>query len=137
MKQDRRLTRRDLVIVALLLLCAAGIGGYRYWQRSQETPNPFDLLGGMPGVVAFSSTDCGACILQKEILDSLAPRYDGRAKFVRVDVYKHLDLALDLGVRAIPTLFFVDKSGQIVDQRVGLTQAEDIMAQLELMGITR
>lgn len=137
MKQDRRLTRRDLVIIAVLVLFAAGIAGYRYWQRSLETANPFDALGGLPGVVVFSSTDCGACIVQKEILDQLAPRYEGRAKFVRVDVYKQLDLALDLGVRAIPTLFFVDRSGKIVAERVGMTQAEEIMAQLELMGVPK
>ncbi|MDP2873375.1 MAG: thioredoxin family protein [Bacillota bacterium] len=136
MKPDRRFTRRDLVIIALLLLCAVGIAGYRYWQRSMQAANPLNL-GGLPGVVVFSSSDCAPCIAQKEILEALAPRYQGRAKLVRADVYQHLELALGLGVQSIPTLFFIDADGNIVAGWAGLMPAEEIMAQLESMGVPR
>lgn len=137
MKPDRRFARRDLVIIVFVLVCAVSIAGYRYWQRSRRAADPFAALGGLPGVVVFSSTDCTPCLLQKDIIDSLAPRYAGRAKFVRVDVYEHLDLAAALGVQSIPTLFFVDAGGNIVASRVGLTPAEDIMSRLEVMGVPR
>ncbi len=135
MKPDRRFTRRDLVIIALLLLCAVGIAGYRYWQRLQQA-DPMDLRG-LPGMVVFSSSECSACIAQKQVIESLSPRYSRRARFVQVDVYRHIDLAIGLGVQVMPTSFFLDASGSIVGAWAGPMSAEEIMAQFETMGIPR
>ena len=50
--------------------------------------------------------------------DTLAERYAGRAKVVKVDVDANPNTAAQYGVRGIPTLL-VFKGGQLVDTLVG------------------
>lgn len=129
------LTRRDLVILGLLLAAVLGVTGYRYWQSRQRSAAPLDL-GGLPGIVALSSTGCPACTEQKRVFDELAPQYEGRAKFVRLDVYEYIELARQHNVQYVPTLLFIDQSGEVVQTKVGFTPADELTAWLESVGVT-
>jgi thioredoxin 1 len=130
MKPRVGLRKRDLAILLLLVLAVISVVAYRYWQRSRAPRNPLDF-GGLPGVIVFSSSTCAPCITQKEILDELAPRYEDRARLVRLDVYEYLELARQFRVEYIPTLVFFDRDGRAVEIRAGLMDAATLEGRLQ------
>ncbi len=72
----------------------------------------------VPVLVDFWAPWCGPCRAIAPHLDTLATRFDGQAKVVKVDIDQNPQTAAQFGVRSIPTLL-VFKGGQVVDQLVG------------------
>lgn len=57
------------------------------------------------------------------IISELANDYDGKIVVGKCDVEENEDIAMDFGVRNIPTILFF-KNGQLVDKFVGAAQKE-------------
>ncbi len=93
------------------------------------TSENFESLknGGLPLVVDFWATWCGPCRMVGPIISELAEAYDGKINVGKCDVEENEELAVEFGIRNIPTILFF-KNGQIVDKIVGAqskTQLED------------
>ena len=86
----------------------------------QITSVNFESLknGQQPLVVDFWATGCGPCRLVSPIISELAKAYDGQITVGKCDVEENEDLALEFGIRNIPTILFF-KNGQVVDKIVG------------------
>jgi thioredoxin 1 len=86
----------------------------------QITSENFESLknGQQPLVVDFWATWCGPCRLVSPIISELAKAYDGQITVGKCDVEENEDLALEFGIRNIPTILFF-KNGQVVDKIVG------------------
>ncbi len=86
----------------------------------QITSVNFESLknGQQPLVVDFWATWCGPCRLVSPIISELAKAYDGQITVGKCDVEENEDLALEFGIRNIPTILFF-KNGQVVDKIVG------------------
>lgn len=86
----------------------------------QITSANFESLknGQQPLVVDFWATWCGPCRLVSPIISELAKAYDGQITVGKCDVEENEDLALEFGIRNIPTILFF-KNGQVVDKIVG------------------
>lgn len=86
----------------------------------QITSANFESLknGLQPLVVDFWATWCGPCRLVSPIISELAKAYDGQITVGKCDVEENEDLALEFGIRNIPTILFF-KNGQVVDKIVG------------------
>ena len=86
----------------------------------QITSANFESLknGQQPLVVDFWATWCGPCRLVSPIISELAKEYDGQITVGKCDVEENEDLALEFGIRNIPTILFF-KGGQVVDKLVG------------------
>jgi thioredoxin 1 len=65
----------------------------------------------------------------------LEKAYAGRAAIVFIDVWKNEEQVSRFGIRAIPTQLFFNEDGKEVYRHVGFMSEEDIVAQLEKMGV--
>ncbi len=86
----------------------------------QITNENFESLknGQQPLVVDFWATWCGPCRMIAPIVAELAKEYDGRVVVGKCDVEENEDLAMEFGIRNIPTILFF-KGGEVVDKLVG------------------
>lgn len=84
------------------------------------TSENFESLknGSQPLVVDFWATWCGPCRMVGPVISELAEAYDGKITVGKCDVEDNEDLAVEFGIRNIPTILFF-KGGQVVDKVVG------------------
>jgi len=64
-------------------------------------------------LVDFSAVWCGPCHRQHEILEELEQKLNGKIIIVSLDIDKDRAYAIQLGIRAVPTLQLY-KNGQVV-----------------------
>ena len=76
------------------------------------------LNGDLPFVVDLWATWCGPCRAIAPIIAQLAEQYDGKIVVGKCDVDENEDVAMEFGIRNIPTVLFF-KGGQLVDKFVG------------------
>ena len=74
--------------------------------------------GDLPLVVDLWATWCGPCKMVGPIISELAEDYDGKIVVGKCDVEENDDVAIEYGVRNIPTILFF-KGGELVDKFVG------------------
>jgi thioredoxin 1 len=86
--------------------------------------------GNQPLVGDFWATWCGPCRMVGPVISELAEEYDGRITVGKCDVEENEDLALEFGVRNIPTIVFI-KGGQVVDKIVGAQPKAKIQEKFE------
>ena len=59
------------------------------------------------------------------VVDELAEEFEGKAKICKVNTDEVQDLAVEFGIRSIPTLLFF-KNGEVVEQMVGAQSKQAI-----------
>ncbi|WP_409328618.1 TlpA family protein disulfide reductase [Trujillonella humicola] len=92
-------------------------------------------LGVHPGgadltVVQFSTAFCGPCRATRARLQQLQRTRPGLA-YVHVDAESHLEQVRALDVRRTPTLFYVDRDGQLVGRSSGAPRPEELTAVVD------
>mgnify|MGYP000273723490 FL=1 len=74
--------------------------------------------GSLPFVVDLWATWCGPCRTLAPTIAELAEDYDGKIVVGKADVEENEDIAMEYGVRNVPTILFF-KNGELVDKFVG------------------
>ncbi len=77
------------------------------------------IATGKPVVIDFWATWCGPCQKMGPLIEALAEDYDGKAIVGKCNVDEEDELAMQFGVRSIPTVVFL-KDGEVRDIQVGL-----------------
>lgn len=80
-------------------------------------------------LIDFWATWCGPCKMIAPTIEELANEYEGKAKICKLDVDNNQRIAMQYGIRSIPTLLFF-KNGQLVDQLVGAVPKSMIVEKL-------
>ena len=96
------------------------------------TTENFESLrnGDKPLVVDFWATWCGPCRAIAPIIEELANEYDGKIVVGKCDVEETDDLAMELGIRNIPTILFI-KDGVVVDKHVGASTKSKLQEKFD------
>ena len=81
-------------------------------------------------VVDFYATWCGPCKKLSPTLDEVSEEFAGQVNIVKVDVDESEDLAIDYGIRSVPTVLFF-KNGQQVDKFVGALPKSEIVTKIQ------
>ena len=87
------------------------------------------LQADKPVLVDFWATWCMPCRMLAPTIEEIAEEADGRAYVGKVNVDEEPQLALQYGVRSIPTLIFF-RGGKEVGRMVGVQDKEDIETEL-------
>ena len=88
------------------------------------------LQSDTPVLVDFWAEWCGPCRVLGPVIESLSDEYDGQVKVAKVDVDANQQVAMQFGIRSIPTVVLFDK-GQVVDTFVGVRPKSDYDASLQ------
>ena len=88
------------------------------------------LQSAMPVVVDFWADWCGPCKMLGPTVETLAERYDGKARVGKINVDEEVELAMEFGVASIPTLVVI-RNGETAGTLVGVQSKERV---LELLG---
>ena len=73
--------------------------------------------GELPLVVDLWATWCGPCRMVAPIISELAQEYDGKLVVGKCDVEENDDIAMEFGVRNIPTVLFFKGPPRISSRR--------------------
>lgn len=98
------------------------------------TTENFETLknGQKPLVVDFWATWCGPCRMVAPIISELAEKYDGKLVVGKCDVEESEELAVQFGIRNIPTILFF-KNGEVVDKLVGAAGKQKFEEKFEAL----
>lgn len=95
---------------------------------------PLNFVGPLstPIVVDFNATWCGPCQQFKPIFEKMAAKYDGKVKFISVDVDRCPEVATEYQVESIPTILFVSTDGN-VNRSIGFMEEEPFETSIKAL----
>jgi len=76
------------------------------------TKQEWDFQGELPAIVDFYADWCGPCKQVAPILEELSDEFAGKINIYKVDTEVEQELAAVFGIRSIPSILFIPKSGQ-------------------------
>ena len=85
------------------------------------------LKSEIPVILDFWATWCGPCRMIAPTLAEIAEENAGKIKVGKVNVDEQMELAVQFGITAIPTLI-VFRDGQKVNQAMGVMPKSEILA---------
>ena len=80
-------------------------------------------------LVDFWASWCGPCRMIAPIVEALAAETEG-VTFAKVNVDEEPDVAMGLGIQAIPTLYLF-RDGEAVDKAVGVQTKDALKAMID------
>lgn len=87
------------------------------------------FIGAIPVVVDTYTTWCAPCRAMAPIFESLAQEFDGKMKFVKMNIEDNQEFASEYKIMSIPT-FLIFKDGKEVARKVGVFSKESFKTEL-------
>jgi len=121
-----------ILLISLLLACSDP-----YESRLAKIPLEEVLGNGKITLAEFGWRECVPCKAMRPILEELDKEYKGQLNVVIVEIPFNEDLADKYGIMVMPVQIFFDSNGQEVLRHAGFLPKEEIVTQLERMGINK
>jgi len=99
----------------------------------QVTTDNFEqevLKSEQPVLIDFWAAWCMPCKQFAPTFEEVSAEYEGKVKFVKIDVDESKELAIKYKVLSIPTIAVI-KDGEIADRQAGVMQAEGLKAWID------
>jgi thioredoxin len=77
-----------------------------------EKNKEWKFEGDKPAIIDFYADWCGPCKMVAPVLEELSNEYDGKVDIYKIDTEVEQELAAVFGIRSIPSILFIPKSGQ-------------------------
>lgn len=90
----------------------------------KSNPKTWNFKGDKPAIIDFYATWCGPCKATAPILEEIAGDYAGQIDVYKVDVDKQRELASLFGIRSIPSILFIPKTGESSMQTGAMNKAQ-------------
>ena len=94
------------------------------------SPDNWKFLGNKPALIDFYASWCGPCKALSPILEELSDDFAGKVDIYKVNVDDEQELAHFFGIRSIPTLIFIDSSGEMT-RTMGLKSKAELYKLLD------
>jgi len=99
---------------------------------SDQTFDSDVLKSEVPVLVDLWAPWCGPCRMLAPVVESLAGKYEGKAKFCRLNVDDNPQTAAKYNVMSIPTVMLF-KGGEVVDMVVGAVPEGALAPKLDAL----
>ena len=90
------------------------------------------LDNSQPVLVDFWADWCGPCHVMAPVIDDLAAEFAGHVTVGKVNVDDEPALAVQYGIRSIPTIL-IFKDGQVIDQEIGVVPKHVLVEKLRAL----
>ena len=84
----------------------------------------------LPVVADFWASWCRPCKMMAPVIEEVAGEYNGKCRFVKVNVEESQGVASELGIMTIPTFVFF-KGGKEVSRFSGAVQKKELVKKVE------
>jgi len=120
-----------LIVLLMISICTTGIFA------SEKPKDDLDELPvkGMVTMIDLGRKTCTQCKMMAPILERLEKEYRGKAAIVFINLIDYPEQQYKYKLKALPTQIFFNPSGEEVYRHVGFMGEEDIVAQLNKMGV--
>lgn len=90
----------------------------------KKSPKTWNFKGDKPAIIDFYATWCGPCKATAPVLEEVAGDYAGQIDVYKVDVDQQRELAALFGIRSIPSILFIPKTGEPTMQNGAMNKAQ-------------
>ena len=77
-----------------------------------DTVTDWKYQGTLPAIIDFYADWCGPCKMVAPVLEELSEEYKGKLVIYKVNTDKEQELSGVFGIQSIPTILFIDASGE-------------------------
>jgi thioredoxin 1 len=95
------------------------------------------LSNGKPTLAEFGWRECIPCKAMRPILEELAEEYKDTMNVLIVEIPNNEDLAEEYEINVMPVQIFFDGWGEEILRHSGFISKEEIIGQLDRLGISR